>query len=286
MKKNSVHSEETKQKIANALKGRKRCLSQEWIDNIKQAAFNRRGIKTGPRTEEVKRKISEGKKGKKLNITKVNPTWFKKGHIPAKPFKKGQTSWIKGKCHTKETIAKISTTRKAKAKGRGTSRTREWRQEVLKNAGFACEKCGATENLHAHHIIPWKENESLRFDLSNGMTLCGSCHAQEEGYQNGHSPSLEIRKKMGAAAKGRPAWNKGKKLTEEHKAKSEKSRFKKGLVPWNKGKRKQLEQFKICNVCGIEKPLQRFTPNQAWFSHKCKDCRNNELTKKRANKKL
>jgi len=50
-----------------------------------------------------------------------------------------------------------------------------WKQTVKKHAGFKCEKCGKTEYLQAHHIIP-RTNYALRFDLENGVALCRKCH--------------------------------------------------------------------------------------------------------------
>lgn len=39
-----------------------------------------------------------------------------------------------------------------------------------------CQDCGATTDLHAHHIKPWREFPALRYDLSNGVLLCAACH--------------------------------------------------------------------------------------------------------------
>lgn len=38
-----------------------------------------------------------------------------------------------------------------------------------------CEICGATENLNAHHLIPW-ENKETRHNPLNGIALCPRCH--------------------------------------------------------------------------------------------------------------
>lgn len=39
-----------------------------------------------------------------------------------------------------------------------------------------CMNCGSTNDLHAHHIVQYKDNEALIYDLNNGITYCGSCH--------------------------------------------------------------------------------------------------------------
>jgi len=54
-----------------------------------------------------------------------------------------------------------------------------WRNAVYAKYGYACAKCGDKEKIHAHHIIPFCVDESLRFDISNGITLCKRCHINE-----------------------------------------------------------------------------------------------------------
>lgn len=47
------------------------------------------------------------------------------------------------------------------------------RARVRNHRGTNCESCGATTNLHAHHIDGNLQNDSAE----NIQTLCGSCHA-------------------------------------------------------------------------------------------------------------
>ena len=55
---------------------------------------------------------------------------------------------------------------------------KEWRTRVLKRDNYTCQCCGDNKggNLHAHHIRNFKDNEDLRFDVNNGITLCDKCH--------------------------------------------------------------------------------------------------------------
>lgn len=46
--------------------------------------------------------------------------------------------------------------------------------EYIRREGV-CEVCGATENLNAHHLIPW-ENAETRHNPNNGISLCPRCH--------------------------------------------------------------------------------------------------------------
>lgn len=52
-----------------------------------------------------------------------------------------------------------------------------WRRAVLKRDEFTCRNCGAIGvTLHAHHIKPWADYPALRHEVSNGLTVCVSCH--------------------------------------------------------------------------------------------------------------
>jgi hypothetical protein len=47
---------------------------------------------------------------------------------------------------------------------------------MVKLRDKVCTQCGATEDLHAHHIKPYKEFPELKYDINNGVTLCAHCH--------------------------------------------------------------------------------------------------------------
>ena len=56
----------------------------------------------------------------------------------------------------------------------------DWRNKVLKRDGFACQmpSCKIKKRLQVHHITPWSESSSLRYEISNGITLCYNCHKE------------------------------------------------------------------------------------------------------------
>lgn len=59
------------------------------------------------------------------------------------------------------------------------ARYREWRGEVLERDNYTCQDCGQHGGtLTAHHIERWADSPELRYELSNGVTLCQSCHAE------------------------------------------------------------------------------------------------------------
>lgn len=58
---------------------------------------------------------------------------------------------------------------------------RDWRKAVFERDGSKCIVCSATEQLEGHHIKSWALHPDLRFVVSNGQTLCKSCHYAAHG---------------------------------------------------------------------------------------------------------
>lgn len=128
----------------------------------------------------------------------------------------GYTTSKKGFKHTEEFGNKISKTRKLKIKageikiwneglegfksgkdhynwkgGKGTLRHQEmgrlkyieWRSFVFQRDNYTCQKCTAKGvYLMAHHKKSWANYPELRYDISNGITLCKKCHASVDKY--------------------------------------------------------------------------------------------------------
>lgn len=53
-----------------------------------------------------------------------------------------------------------------------------WRNFVFERDNFTCQHCGDNKggNLQAHHIKSFADYPELRFEVSNGLTLCKPCH--------------------------------------------------------------------------------------------------------------
>lgn len=53
-----------------------------------------------------------------------------------------------------------------------------WRDAVYKKDWYTCQCCGQSSNIekNAHHIINFAENDDLKYDIQNGITLCAPCH--------------------------------------------------------------------------------------------------------------
>lgn len=58
---------------------------------------------------------------------------------------------------------------------------KEWRKAVFKRDNYTCQHCKSETYLQAHHIIEWAKDESKRFDVENGITLCIDCHGKVHG---------------------------------------------------------------------------------------------------------
>jgi 5-methylcytosine-specific restriction endonuclease McrA len=61
-----------------------------------------------------------------------------------------------------------------------------WRNAVLERDGYVCQHCGRQckkyeRGLAAHHIRPYADYPDLRYEVSNGITLCRQCHMSIHG---------------------------------------------------------------------------------------------------------
>ena len=120
---------------------------------------------------------------------------FSKEHLDSLVSRNLEHRWAKGHVVTRE----VRETIRAKLKGtrtgedspnwkggitptnilmRESSDAKCWREAVFRRDGYSCHDCGDSSggNLNAHHLKQWAEYPSLRFDVSNGITLCKTCH--------------------------------------------------------------------------------------------------------------
>jgi 5-methylcytosine-specific restriction endonuclease McrA len=59
----------------------------------------------------------------------------------------------------------------------------EWRKNVFRRDDFTCQLCGIKGvTLNADHIKSFSGHPELRFELSNGRTLCIACHKKTDNY--------------------------------------------------------------------------------------------------------
>lgn len=63
-----------------------------------------------------------------------------------------------------------------------------WRNSVFQRDRYICQACGQhTSTLNAHHIYNWKDYPDLRFDVTNGITLCKDCHIKFHSLYGKHN---------------------------------------------------------------------------------------------------
>lgn len=123
-------------------------------------------IKGKHQTEETKQKCREANKGK--------------NYSPSTQFEKGLTPWNKGK-PSKQSGENHYNWKGGRTKERSQIMIRldyrTWRKIVFHRDNYTCQMCGDKGvKIHAHHIKKFSERPDLRFETSNGITLCQRCH--------------------------------------------------------------------------------------------------------------
>lgn len=118
--------------------------------------------------------------------------------------KKGTTGYWLGKERSFEDRRKMSENRKGIAAGenhprwkggissenariRNSFEYKEWRKSVFRRDGWKCVLCAyrsvgkvnGHSDIEADHILSFSGNPLLRFEITNGRTLCRECHKKE-----------------------------------------------------------------------------------------------------------
>ena len=81
---------------------------------------------------------------------------------------------IKGPSHPNWSESRNDQERRRKSK-----KQVKWVADVRKRDNHTCQGCGTCEGaMNAHHLVHFRKHESKRLDISNGITLCNSCHKE------------------------------------------------------------------------------------------------------------
>ena len=72
---------------------------------------------------------------------------------------------------------------------RNTKEYHEWRKKVI-NRDKKCVVCGTDKHLTAHHMDHASYFKDERFDVDNGVTLCGQCHMN---FHNNYKRSYRVK---------------------------------------------------------------------------------------------
>ena len=135
-------------------------------------------------TEESKRKMSVGNKGKHLS----SETEFKKGIVPWNTGKK--SPWLTERNLTNNPCKRGKENHMWRGGitpiGQQIRSSREyilWRTAVFMRDDYTCQNCKQKGGkLEADHIKPFSQYPELRFAIDNGRTLCHECHKQTDTY--------------------------------------------------------------------------------------------------------
>jgi len=61
---------------------------------------------------------------------------------------------------------------------------RAWRKAVFHRDNFTCQRCLVRGGqLEAHHKVAWRDDESKRYDVENGITYCIDCHVAVDEFR-------------------------------------------------------------------------------------------------------
>lgn len=69
-------------------------------------------------------------------------------------------------------------TAEEREKRRDMAAQKRWREKVYARDKYTCLSCGDDKggNLHAHHIVPHSKDKTIAWEVSNGATMCKTCH--------------------------------------------------------------------------------------------------------------
>lgn len=163
---NKKHSEATKIKIRNSNLGQRR--SKEFCERLSKIQTARMESK------ELRDRISKSLTGKKL--TKQHIEKIKKANSGEKNWK-----WIKDRSKLK------------RHNRRNDMAYKDWRRQVWLRDNFKC-KIGNPDckgRIEAHHILPWRDHENIRYEVNNGITLCHFHHPRKREEEIRLSPYFQ-----------------------------------------------------------------------------------------------
>lgn len=156
--------------------------TEKYINSLRVPHKKGSGIYT--RTEEAKKNMSEIRKVRKIKL----------GYLNSPETRKKISDANKGKHPSEETKQKLSDAKKgvknylwkggSSKTGYGSLEYKRWRIRVFERDNWTCQFCGIRGvYIMAHHIKSWAHYPNLRFDVTNGVTLCEDCHKLTDNYK-------------------------------------------------------------------------------------------------------
>ncbi len=168
---------ETKEKKRQALLGKKQTpeviekrrlamIGMKWSPEALKNHVGMTGHKVSDETREKLRITSTGRRHSEESKKRMSEAQLKR-------VKDGKNPWWKGG------ITPINEAIRKRAE------YRKWRISVFERDNYTCLLCGQRGGrLNADHIKPFSLFIELRFEISNGRTLCVNCHLKTDTWGN------------------------------------------------------------------------------------------------------
>ncbi len=116
--------------------------------------------------------------------------------MPPRPSRLGCSPWNKGLTMLTDNRIKVMSQNRTgkknwmyehgKSKAHrtlwGTAIHKAWRKAVFERDNYTCVLCTSGGQLNADHIKCFAHNQDLRYEVSNGRTLCVPCHKKTNNY--------------------------------------------------------------------------------------------------------
>ncbi len=168
MKKGEIMSQEQKDKISKANKGKPAPHRNYWLGK--------------KRSLEDREKFRLAKLGSQRSIEtkiKISETNKRIGKHPPFTKRENHPMWIKDR-------SKLQTREKKHL----DTKYKYWMLEVKKRDSWKCKinNVDCKGRLESHHILNWIEYPELRYEIKNGITLCHAHHPRGRANEKRLSP--------------------------------------------------------------------------------------------------
>lgn len=170
-----VHTAQSRLNMSLAHRGKKQSA-----ETIAKRVAKLRGGKMPPRSEEYRERQRQAHLGKPCpEHVKTLVSELHKGKVISEETRRRMSEAQKKVAHLSNFYVDGRCAQRMHER-RIASRTLEyqnWRRAVFARDGYVCQSCGQRGGrLNADHIRPWVSHPDLRYEVSNGRTLCAPCH--------------------------------------------------------------------------------------------------------------
>lgn len=120
----------------------------------------------------IKEVLAEGRRLAHNELSEQRAANISKSHR-GKPKPRGEKNrnWKGGARYARHTVM-------------GQLEYKVWRASVFKRDNWTCAICNSTSEIQAHHIKGWEAYPELRYEQTNGVTLCKPCHLKVDLIEN------------------------------------------------------------------------------------------------------